>query len=125
MFEHSIIQGRTTGPAELAQVRELLAGHPDWSRRRISEHLARLWDWRNLAGQLKDMAARTLLLKLEQRGLIQLPARRRVPSNRMRTKQITAPLQIEPSQTIARSSKSKSKSRNAHTRASISPLWFS
>ena len=103
MFEHSIIQGRSTGPAELAQVRELLAGHPDWSRRRISEHLARLWDWRNPAGQLKDMAARTLLLKLEQRGLIQLPARRRVPSNRMRAKQITAPLQIEPSETIARS----------------------
>ena len=85
MFEHSIIQGRSIGQAELAQVREFLVGHPDWSRRRISERLARLWDWRNPAGQLKDMAARILLLKLEQRGLVQLPARRRVrgaPGNR-------------------------------------------
>ncbi|MCX6926523.1 MAG: hypothetical protein NT154_25435 [Verrucomicrobia bacterium] len=41
-------------------------------------------DWRNGAGQLKYMAARTLLVKLEQRGLIQLPVRRRVPTNRMR-----------------------------------------
>jgi len=49
------------------------------------------------------MAARTLLLKLEQRGLVQLPARRQVPINRMRAKQITAPFQIEPSQPIARS----------------------
>jgi hypothetical protein len=37
-------------------VRALLAGHPDWTRRRISEQLAWLWDWRNPAGQLKDMA---------------------------------------------------------------------
>ena len=42
------------------------------------------WDWRNGAGQLKDMAARTLLLKLHQRGLIALPPRRQIPTNRMR-----------------------------------------
>lgn len=101
MFEPSIIQGRAIGPVELAQVRELLAGHPDWSRRRISEHLAQLWEWRNPAGQLKDMAARTLMLKLEARGWIQLPARRQDPVNRMRAKQITAPPRIEPSETIA------------------------
>src|SRR5260370_34571780 len=32
------------------------------------------------------MAARTLLLKLHQRGLIALPARRQIPTNRMRTR---------------------------------------
>ena len=32
--------------------------------------LATHWGWRNGAGQLKDMAARTLLLKLHQRGLL-------------------------------------------------------
>jgi hypothetical protein len=46
--------------------------------------LATHWDWRNGAGVLKDMAARTLLVKLAQRGLIGLPARRQVPTNRMR-----------------------------------------
>lgn len=101
VFEHSIIQGRSIGPAELAQVRELLAGHPEWSRRRLSEHLARLWDWRNPAGQLKDMAARTLLLKLQGKGWVQLPARRQVPSNRMRSKQITLPLPIDAPVAIA------------------------
>jgi hypothetical protein len=35
-------------------------------------------------GQLKDMAARTLLLKLHQRGLIALPPRLQMPTNRMR-----------------------------------------
>ena len=86
--EPTILQGRRISAADLEQVRQLLAAHPDWSRRRLSQQLATLWNWRNRAGQLKDMAARTLLLKLEQRGWIVLPARRQLPSNRMRHKQM-------------------------------------
>ncbi len=89
MNEPTLLQGRLLGAADLEQIRQLLAAHPDWSRRRLSQHLAQLWNWRNPAGQLKDMAARTLLLKLEQRGWIALPARRQVPSNRMRAKQVS------------------------------------
>jgi len=67
---------------------ELIRGwrraQPGWSRWRLSRELAAHWGWRNGAGQLKDMAARTLLVKLEQRGLIELPARRQTPTNRMR-----------------------------------------
>jgi hypothetical protein len=84
----SVIQGRCIGPEEVQQVRRLLAEHPDWSRRRLSRELASRWEWRNGVGQLKDMAARTLLLKLEQRGWIELPARRQVPVNRMRHKRL-------------------------------------
>jgi hypothetical protein len=67
---------------------ELIRGwrraQPDWSRWRLSRELAAHWGWCNGAGQLKDMAARTLLVKLEERGLIELPARRQTPTNRMR-----------------------------------------
>jgi len=76
VFEPGIIQGRFIGEAEIAQVRLVLSEHGDWSRWRVSRHLATLWEWRSASGQLKDMAARTLLLKLEERGLIVLPARR-------------------------------------------------
>ena len=69
MTQTSIVQGRPIGATELDQARHLLASHPDWSRRRLSQELATLWNWRNGAGQLKDMAARSLLLKLEQAGL--------------------------------------------------------
>lgn len=79
-------QGRRLGPLELAQVRALLSEHPDWSRYRLSGQLATLWDWCNPAGHLQDMAARTLLLKLEQRGWITLPACRCASPNRMRHK---------------------------------------
>jgi hypothetical protein len=76
------------GPAELAQVRALLQAHPDWSRYRLSRELAQGWEWRNGAGQLKDMAARSLLLKLEQRGWLVLPPRRRASPNRMVHKRV-------------------------------------
>jgi hypothetical protein len=84
------LQGRTMGSDELGQVRQLIGDHPEWTRYRISRELALLWNWRSTSGQLKDMAARTLLLKLEQRGLIALPARRRTSPNRMRHKQVPA-----------------------------------
>jgi hypothetical protein len=56
----------------------------------VSVALATAWDWRTAAGRLKDMAARTLLGKLEARGLITLPARRRPASNRMGARPVPA-----------------------------------
>ena len=55
-------------------IQDLLAEHGDWGRTHLSWELCCLWDWRNGVGRIKDMAARTLLLKLEQMGYIQLPS---------------------------------------------------
>jgi Druantia protein DruA len=79
-----LLQGRPVGSAELGLIRQLIIDHPEWSRRRLSQVLCEAWNWRNAAGQLKDMASRTLLVKLQQRGHLQLPARRQSPVNRMR-----------------------------------------
>ena len=72
-MEPICLQGRTLSGDDLALVRALIAQHPDWHRTALSLHLCELWDWRNGAGRPKDMAARTLLLKLQARGLIELP----------------------------------------------------
>jgi len=93
-----MIQGRPLSPQGLAELRQWVGDHPHWSRWRLSRELATRWEWRNAAGQLKDMAARTLLVKLGQRGLIELPARRQVPTNRMRCG--AQPAIIEPAQLI-------------------------
>ena len=77
-----VIQGRTLGPDDLERIQSLLDVRPSLSRRRISIELAQAWDWRTATGQLKDMAARTLLLKLQQRGIITLPPRRKLPPPR-------------------------------------------
>jgi hypothetical protein len=76
-----VMQGRAIGPAEVEQARGLPAAHPDWSRYRLSCELGRAWNWRSLTGQIKDMAARTLLLKMEQRG-VGSAARAPTPSRR-------------------------------------------
>jgi hypothetical protein len=67
------LQGRTLTGDDLTELRALRAQHPDWHRTTLSRQVCELWNWRNGVGQLKDMAARTLLLKLEARGLIDLP----------------------------------------------------
>jgi hypothetical protein len=82
--ESLTIQGRRLSPAQLHGLRQWVSENRHWSRWRLSRELATRWDWRNDAGLLKDMAARTLLVKLQQRGLIELPERRQVPTNRMR-----------------------------------------
>ena len=82
--ESLIIQGRCLSQSDLHALRQWVAANPHWSRWRLSRELATRWDWRNGTGVLKDMAARTLLVKLAQRGLLALPARRQVPTKRMR-----------------------------------------
>jgi hypothetical protein len=77
------MQGRDWSPEDIERIRGWIVQNPAWSRRRLSEQVAAEWNWRNGAGRLKDMAARTLLVKLEARGLVQLPARRQRPTNRM------------------------------------------
>jgi len=90
MTEIMVIQGRELHAEDTGLIRSLLAEHGDWCRTRISEELCRRWNWRNGQGRFKDMAARTLLLKLERAGLIQLPKRRGPSSNGSRNR--TPPL---------------------------------
>ena len=82
MLENETVQGRRIGRLELAQIQELIVAHPLWSRWRLSVALAQRWQWYAASGQLKDMAARSLLLKLQERGLVVLPPRRRTPPRR-------------------------------------------
>src|SRR4249920_3506313 len=74
------IQRRRLDLEDLEWIRQLIDSRPDWNRTKLSQHIAQSWQWQNQAGQLRDMACRTMLLKLEQKGLISLPARQK-PSN--------------------------------------------
>lgn len=82
-----VIQGRAIGPEDIALIRAWLQAHPDSNRTRLSRELCAAWNWRNGAGRFKDMAARSLLLKLEARGQIQLPPRRTASVNGLRNRQ--------------------------------------
>jgi hypothetical protein len=68
-----ICQGRTISQEALEWLRGWIGAHRDWSRKRLARELCVLWDWRNGMGRLKDFAARSFLLKLAERELIELP----------------------------------------------------
>ena len=91
MQTEPIIQGRTVSAEDLALIQQWLRVNPRGNRTRLSRELCRLWNWRNGAGRLKDMACRTLLLKLQARGCIQLPPRRTASVNHLRNRTL-APL---------------------------------
>jgi hypothetical protein len=82
------IQGRQVASADLATIRDLITTHPDWHRTRISQELCRRWEWVNEQGRLKDIAARTLLRKLDSLGLIELPAPIRSANNAFRNRPV-------------------------------------
>jgi hypothetical protein len=67
------VQGRTLTGDDLAWLQALIEQHPAWHRTALSQYLCQAWRWRNAAGRLKDMAARTVLRKRHTRGLIRLP----------------------------------------------------
>jgi len=84
MRNDSIIQGRQLSAQDLVEIRTLRTEHPSWHRTRLSRELCERWGWRNEAGHLKDMACRSLLLILQERGWIDLPARQRPSVNGLR-----------------------------------------
>jgi len=97
MTEGMVLQGREVTAVDIELIRALLAAHPARGRTPLSQELCRRWDWRNARGQLKDMACRTLLLKLERAGHIRLPPRIRPSSNGLRNRRaLVAPLACAP-----------------------------
>ena len=88
MQQQQVIQGRAISPEDVALIRGWLEAHPDSNRTRLSRELCEAWNWRNDVGRLKDMACRSLLLKLEAKGQIRLPPRRRASVNGQRNRQV-------------------------------------
>lgn len=67
------IQGQIITNNDIETIKSIISLHPNWHRTRISQELCKFWDWKNDIGQLKDIAARSLLRKLDREKIIQLP----------------------------------------------------
>jgi hypothetical protein len=91
-MESLYVQNRMLEAKDLEWIRALISTHPDWNRTRLSQYIAQRWQWQNPAGQLKDMACRTMLLKLEQKGLIRLPARQKSSNNGCAFRPVAPPM---------------------------------
>jgi hypothetical protein len=64
---------RTVTETDLRFIRELIAAHPNDSRRALSKRLCEAWQWVQANGALRDMVCRGLMLALHRAGHIELP----------------------------------------------------
>jgi hypothetical protein len=62
-------------------IQTLISKHYERCRSFISKALCEAWQWVQPNGRLKECAARDLLLRLEERGLVELPKRLRAKNN--------------------------------------------
>lgn len=90
-------RGRIVTDADVSFIRDLIARHPNASRRQISKLLCEAWNWKQSNGAPCDILCRGLLLALFRAGRITLPDRRKLPPNNMARHFKPAPVAIDTS----------------------------
>jgi Domain of unknown function (DUF4338) len=88
-------RGRVITDAHLLYIREIIATHPEASRRTLSKQLCQAWQWRQPNGTLSDMVCRGLLARLERVGEITLPPVKYVRHNPLARRARPTPLLID------------------------------
>jgi hypothetical protein len=78
-------RARQLGIRDIRFIQALISKHYQRGRSHISRQLCETWQWIQPNGKLKECAARDLLLRLEEQGLIELPPRLR-PKNNLKEK---------------------------------------
>ena len=78
-------RARQLGLQDIRFIQALISEHYQRGRSHISKLLCESWQWVQPNGKLKEYAARDLLLRLEEQGLIELPPRLR-PKNNLKQK---------------------------------------
>jgi len=89
-------RGRSIGAAEVEEIRSAIEMYGSRGRTEVSRRLCETWNWRRPTGELKDDACRDLLLRLQERGLVRLPAVRSTGRGSRRKSLAEHPLPIYP-----------------------------
>ncbi len=92
MLGDMIACGQKFGDEIIARIRETVQNAAEVTRSGLSRLVCEWLDWRHRDGRLKEMSCRTALLKLQERGVIELPAARPISfTRRSPVKAITWP----------------------------------
>lgn len=70
------IRGKVFTDTDIHTLQSLISTHPNKGRIELSRIVCEHYGWTQANGQLQDVACRGILLKLERRGMIRLPARK-------------------------------------------------
>ncbi len=93
-------RGRVITTNEVHFIRELIANHPEASRRALSKHLCEAWDWRQANGALRDQVCRSLMLELHRAGHVELPQVRCRPPNPLARRAKPAKVEVDQSPVV-------------------------
>jgi hypothetical protein len=88
-------RGRAVSAEDIAFIRQLIAEHPQASRRALSAKLCEAWGWKQANGAPRDMVCRGLLLMLDRAGQIDLPPVRFTPHNPLVRRERPAAVRID------------------------------
>jgi hypothetical protein len=66
--------GRDFNTAEIQSIRALISENPEFNRAQLSRRVCEILNWRRPDGRLKDMSCRVAMLRMQEDGLLQLPA---------------------------------------------------
>lgn len=88
-------RGRKVSGSDVHQIRELIAAHPEASRRALSVKLCETWSWFQANGKTRDMVCRSLMLELHRAGHIELPPVRCSPPNPLAKRARPAPVELD------------------------------
>jgi len=86
---------RVISEADVVFIRQLIADHPQASRRALSSLLCEAWNWRQANGALRSMVCRGLMLHLHRAGLIELPPVRQRSANPLAERRKPAPVEVD------------------------------
>src|SRR3954467_12728187 len=88
-------RGRVVTADDITSIRQVIAENPGASRRRLSEKLCEVWQWKQANGELRAMVCRGLLLMLHRAGAIELPPIRFKTPNPFLRRAAPAPMLID------------------------------
>ncbi len=86
---------RVITDADVLFIRQLIAEHPQASRRELSYLLCEAWNWVQANGALRDMVCRGLMLQLHREGHIELPPVRLRPPNPLAKRKKPAAVEVD------------------------------
>lgn len=92
--------GRAFTAAELDAIAQCIAEHPGASRAQLSRLVCERLAWRRPDGQVKEMSCRVAMLRMQEKGLIELPAARNTNANGQPYRRRTRLAELEPSPVV-------------------------
>lgn len=124
MLEGVVVGGRRFEPSVLRFIGQRVKESPELSRAALSREVCEQLNWRAENGRLQEMSCRVALLRLAERGAIELPAARNAPGGLRRTDRWCAPHDSQLCCTLAELGKIRLVAANTPDLSELWNLWI-